>query len=129
MLTIAVLISCGEEEQLIGVPQLENSAGSTVAKSVYSALEQWGALDKIQATCFDTTAVNTGHIKGGCVLLQQLMKKKLLYLPCRHHILEVVLASVLDGVMGKTTGPQPDIFKQLQTEWPNTNKKKIKARN
>ena len=125
MLTIAVLISCGEEEQLIGVPQLENSAGSTVAKSVYSALEQWGALDKIQATCFDTAAVNTGRIKDGCVLLQQLMKKKLLYLPCRHHILEVVLASVLDGVMGKTTGPQPDIFKQFQTEWPNTNKKKI----
>ena len=35
---VAVLISCGEEEQLIAVPQLENSAGSTVAKSVYSAL-------------------------------------------------------------------------------------------
>ena len=35
---VAVLISCGEEEQLIAVPQLENSARSTVAKSVYSAL-------------------------------------------------------------------------------------------
>ena len=59
---VAILTSRGVEEQLIGAPQLENNAGSTVAKSVYSALEQWGALEKIQAMRFDTTAVNTGHI-------------------------------------------------------------------
>ena len=32
---VAVLISCREEEQLIGVPYLEKSIGSTVAKSVF----------------------------------------------------------------------------------------------
>ncbi|ESO12608.1 hypothetical protein HELRODRAFT_159175 [Helobdella robusta] len=35
--------------------------------------------------------LNTGRIKGASVLLVQLMEKKLLYLPCRHHIFEVVL--------------------------------------
>ncbi|ESN98220.1 hypothetical protein HELRODRAFT_177097 [Helobdella robusta] len=60
---VAVLISCGEEEELIGVPLLENGAGSTIAKSVYSEHGKWGALDKIQAMSFDTTAVNTGRIK------------------------------------------------------------------
>ncbi|ESN99461.1 hypothetical protein HELRODRAFT_163010 [Helobdella robusta] len=64
---VAVLISCGEEEQLIGVPLLENGAGSTIAKSVYSELGKWSALDKIQAMSFDTTAVNTGRIKEQAV--------------------------------------------------------------
>ncbi|ESO10916.1 hypothetical protein HELRODRAFT_167432 [Helobdella robusta] len=48
-----------------------------------------------------TTVGNTGRIKGACVLLEQLMEKKLLYLPCRYHILEVVLRSVFDAVMGR----------------------------
>ncbi|ESO04784.1 hypothetical protein HELRODRAFT_172457 [Helobdella robusta] len=120
---VAVLISCGEEEQLIGVPLLENGAGSTIAKSVYSELGKWGALDKIQAMYFDTTAVNTGRIIGACVSLVQLMEKKLLYLPCRHHIFEVVLKSVFDAGMGKTTGSQSDIFKKFKTEWNNIDKK------
>ncbi|ESO06019.1 hypothetical protein HELRODRAFT_160132 [Helobdella robusta] len=124
---VAVLISCGEEEQLIGVPLLENGAGSTIAKSVYSELGKWGALDKIQAMSFDTTAVNTGRIKGACVLLEQLMEKKLLYLPCRHQILEVVLRSVFDAALGKTTGPQSDIFKKFKTEWNSIDKKKFKS--
>ncbi|ESN94274.1 hypothetical protein HELRODRAFT_164082 [Helobdella robusta] len=64
---VAVLISCGEKEQLIGVPQLENGAGSTIAKSVYSELGKWGALYKIQAMSFDTTAVNSGRIKENIV--------------------------------------------------------------
>ncbi|ESO06037.1 hypothetical protein HELRODRAFT_160152 [Helobdella robusta] len=124
---VAVLISCGEEEQLIGVPLLENGAGSTIAKSVYSELGKWGALDKIQAMSFDTTAVNTGRIKGACVLLEQLMEKKLLYLSCRHHILEVVLRSGFDAALGKTTGPQSDIFKKFKTEWNSIDKKKFKS--
>ena len=54
------------------------------------------------------------------------MGEKLLYLPCRYHTLEVVLGSVFDVVMGKTTGPQPDIFKIFQTECPDVDKKKKK---
>ena len=97
-----------------------------MVKSVYSALEQWSALDKIQAMCFDTTTVNTGRIKGACVLMEQLMEKKLLHLPCRHHILEVVLGSVFDGVIGKTKDPHNRIFsKNFKLNSPIL-KKKIK---
>src|SRR5215469_9960870 len=116
---LAVLISCGEEEQLIGVPELENSKGITQAKAVFSELEQWGAVGNIKGMCFDTTAVNTGRLNGTCVLLEQLLEKNLLYLPCRHHILEVVLKSIFDCKMGSTTGPQPEIFKRFQAWWPN----------
>ena len=38
--------------------------GITQAKAVFAAVEQWGAVEKIQAMCFDTTAVNTGRLNG-----------------------------------------------------------------
>jgi len=41
------VISCGNEEQLIGVPQLENNMGITQAKAVFLAFEEWGTVDKI----------------------------------------------------------------------------------
>jgi len=39
---------------------------------------------------FDTTAANTGHRNGTCVLLEHKIGKDLLWLACRHHILEVL---------------------------------------
>ncbi|ESO05134.1 hypothetical protein HELRODRAFT_184215 [Helobdella robusta] len=40
---------------------------STIAKSVYSELGKWSALDKIQAMSFDKTVGNTGRIKEQAV--------------------------------------------------------------
>lgn len=119
---LAILISCGDEEQLIGVPVLENSTGNTQAKAVFSAIEEWGAAEKIQAMCFDTTAVNTGRHKGTCILLEHLLEKDLLYLACRHHILEIVLKEVFNYKMGTSTAPQPDIFRKFQNGWSKLDK-------
>ena len=89
-------------------------------------MKKWGAVEKIEAMCFDTTAVNTGRFKGTCVLLEQLFEKDLLYLACRHHILELILKAVFDCKMGSTTAPQPDIFKRFQTMWSKIDKRKYK---
>lgn len=124
---LAILITCGNEEQLIGVPVLDNSTGITQAKAVFSAVEQWGAAEKIQAMCFDTTAVNTGRHKGTCVVLEQFLGKNLLYLACRHHILEIVLKEVFNCKMGTSTGPQPDNFRKFQSEWSKIDKKIYKT--
>ena len=64
---LAVLISCSDEEQLIGVPQMENNKGCTQAKAVFSEVKNLGATRKIEAMCFDTTAINTGRLRGTCV--------------------------------------------------------------
>jgi hypothetical protein len=71
----------------------------------------------VAATCFDTTAANTGHRNGACVLLEQKLKKDLLHFACRHHILELVLASVFNETMGATSGPDVTIFKRFQQSW------------
>uniref|UniRef100_A0A8D9F7E9 Uncharacterized protein n=1 Tax=Cacopsylla melanoneura TaxID=428564 RepID=A0A8D9F7E9_9HEMI len=76
---------------------------------------------------FDTTASNTGRIKGACTLLENMLERDLLYLACRHHILEVVLRSVFDCKMGSTTGPHPDIFKRFSNAWRNLDHKKIEV--
>uniref|UniRef100_A0A8D8XNF0 Uncharacterized protein n=1 Tax=Cacopsylla melanoneura TaxID=428564 RepID=A0A8D8XNF0_9HEMI len=72
---LAILVSSGDEEHLISVPKLENSMGATQAKAVHEEIMEWCITDKIEAMCFDTTAVNTGRSKGACVLLERLLGK------------------------------------------------------
>jgi hypothetical protein len=53
---------------------------------------------------FDTTSSNTGVNNGSSVLLERMLKKNLLHLACRHHVLELVGEVVFSTVMGKSTG-------------------------
>jgi len=56
---------------------------------------RWGiASDLISAMCFDTTSVNTGSRDGVCVLIEAALKKHLLNLACRYHMMELVLEKV-----------------------------------
>ena len=67
---------------------------------------------------FDTTNPNTGSISGACLLLQQSLKRKLLWIPCRHHICEVVLSHVWDVLNNEPSkAPTILIFKKLQENW------------
>lgn len=120
---IAVLISYGENEQLLGVPKADRSTGEEQALAVYECLEEWGVSHTIKAMCFDTTASNTGRLKGACTILEHMLGRELLYLACRHHILEVMLRGVFECKFGPTTGPQPDIFKRFQNAWAKLDKK------
>ena len=121
---IAIAISYGDKEQLLGVPVTENSSGEEQALAVYECLQQWGLPNTVKAMCFDTTASNTGRFKGACVILQQMLGRELLHLACRHHILEIMLRGVFDTKMGSTTGPHPDIFKRFLLAWPKIDKQK-----
>lgn len=124
---LAILVSNGGEEQLLGVPPLESGTGSLQAEAVAEALNEWGLKEKVVGMCFDTTASNTGRIKGACALLEKALDKDLLYLACRHHMLEVVLRAVFDVKMGSTTGPQPEIFKRFQTFWSKIDQNKYQV--
>src|SRR5215469_8117551 len=121
---IAIAISYGHKEQLLGVPITANSYGEEQAIAVYECLYEWGLPNTVKAMCFDTTASNTGRLKGACVILEQMLGRELLYLACRHHILEIMLRGVFDKKMGSTTGPHPDIFKRFITAWNKIDKRK-----
>lgn len=93
--------------QLLGVPQLEHGTGKATADAVYKVLDEWRLVDKIEAVCTDTTSVNTGDKNGAVFLLEEKLKKTLLYLPCRHHIYELILRDIF---MTKLLKPQVQMF-------------------
>ncbi|KAE9530083.1 hypothetical protein AGLY_011545 [Aphis glycines] len=106
-----IIVSYKGIEQLLGVPELISGTGENQATAVYQALENWGLTDNVQALCCVTTASNTGRLKGACILLEQKLKRDILYLPCRHHILEIVLRSAFEIKIDIASAPDVPISK------------------
>ncbi|XP_071580212.1 uncharacterized protein [Temnothorax nylanderi] len=118
---LPVILSNNDTEQLLGVPGLQSGTGKQQASAVCETLAEWGFQNYVKALVFDTTATNTGRFNGACVLIENFLEKDLLYLPCRHHIYEIILRSVFEEKMGKTTGPNVLIFKKFQNAWSGIN--------
>ena len=72
------------------VAKLDSSSGKAQAKTVLDALHDRNLVDQAQIMCCDTTASNTGHLNGACVLLERKLERELLLFTCRHHIYELV---------------------------------------
>lgn len=123
---LPVLVTGRGKEQLLGIPAISSSSGENQASAVHHLLEEWELTEKVQALCCDTTASNMGRLKGASVMLEQKLGKDILYLPCRHHIYEVVLRSVFEERMSKSSGPNIPYFQKFQQAWPNINKTNFK---
>ena len=84
---------------LLASPVMTDGRGVTIAAKVGEVLDEWKVKkDNLTSCCFDTTAVNTGHIDGAIAHLQQALNKALLWLACRHHVAEVVLGHVFSAL-------------------------------
>ena len=123
---LAILVTFHGKEQLLGLPEIQTSAGEDQALAAYQAVQKWGLEDKIQALCCDTTPSNTGRINGACTILEKMFHRDLLYLPCRHHIYELVLRSAFDTVMSATSGPDIQLFKRFRETWSTIDKTKYR---
>ena len=108
--------------KLLCVARVEESTGKVEAEKVKEVLDNWGVAEKVIACGFDTTSANTGIHKGNCVLLQNLLQRLLLWLACRHHVLELVLAAAFIELFGVTTGPKVTLFKTLKESWESIDK-------
>ena len=42
------------------------AGGSETGKATYKVLEEWGFKENVKSCCFDTTAVNAGHLLNCC---------------------------------------------------------------
>ncbi|GBP22026.1 hypothetical protein EVAR_18667_1 [Eumeta japonica] len=104
-------------EQLLSVPKLDRGTGEPCASAVHGTILEWGLSDKVKCMCFDTTAVNSGLRNGACILLEQKMEKDMLWLACRHHILEIVLEAVVSTTLSSSSGPDILIFKRFKNYW------------
>ena len=120
---LAILVSGQDVSQLLGVPSIPSGTGISQANAVVDALNQWGISNRIVSLSFDTTASNTGIHGGSCVLIEELLARNLLYFPCRHHILELILGAAFKSCMpASSSGPEAQLFKKFQSDWPNIDK-------
>ena len=71
-----------------------------------------------------TTATNTGAINGTCHLIEQQLNRKLLHLPCRHHVYELQVAKVWSTLMTTSSGSDIPILKRFSTQWTSIDQTK-----
>lgn len=121
---IPIIVSQESGVQLLGIPPIESQTGELMAEAVYNTLTEWNVLKNIESVSFDTTGGNTGTSKGAIILLEHMMKKKLLKLACRHHVYEVILRGVFELKFGKTTAPTVQLFERFQDKWDDIDKTK-----
>ncbi|XP_074115222.1 uncharacterized protein LOC141537915 [Cotesia typhae] len=77
--------------------------------------------------CFDTTAVNTGIHHGTCKEIEKALGKELIWLPCRHHIYEIILRSAFEVYWPVSSGPNVPIFGRFKKFWDTFDKTKYKS--
>ena len=95
---LAVVLVQEEENKILDITKTSNSTGKVKAEKVKEIIDNWSVTEKIIACRFDTTAANTGLHKGACTILQQLLQRQILWMACRHHILE--------HLFGETDSPE-----------------------
>ncbi|KAE9523786.1 hypothetical protein AGLY_015846 [Aphis glycines] len=125
---LPILVSGDGVSKLLSVPKLESGTGEAISNAVIASLFDWSITDRVQSLSFDTTASNTEHINGACKLIEEKIGRKLLYLACRHHILEIVLGAIFTVCYNSpSTGPNIQIFLTFQQQWKNIDKNKFQV--
>jgi hypothetical protein len=114
---LPVFVSGLGVDQLLAVPKLGSGTGAAQADAVVNALQEWDITDRVAAMSFDTTSSNTGHISGTCTTIQQKLGRELLFLACRHHVLELLVGAVFSTCMVSTSGPVVLLFKRFGQKW------------
>ncbi|GBN18589.1 hypothetical protein AVEN_112906-1 [Araneus ventricosus] len=83
---LAVLISGVpgfKDGKLLIVP--DGTAESQTTK-MFEIVKDWSLSKNISALCSDTTTFNIGWKNAACVQLENHLRRKLLFLDCRHHM-------------------------------------------
>ena len=112
-----IVVSGLKTEKLLAIPKLPISTGEIMGNAVVQTLQDWdGVPDWLAGLCFDTTSSNTGIHTGAITVIQRAFEKRLLFLACRHHILEIISAAVYDQFF-KSSGPHIALFSRFKEQW------------
>ena len=113
----AILISGAPDHvggKLLAAPTVSDGTSLSQAEATITALEQWNCEDCVVGLCYDTTASNTGKVKGAVKRLEEMLDKKLLRLECRHHVMELIVKGVATELFGPTSGPSKKTFEEMK---------------
>ncbi|XP_074113966.1 uncharacterized protein LOC141537025 [Cotesia typhae] len=84
---------------------MNSGTADNQTSAILSTLSEWGITNYVKAMCFDTTAVNTGIHNGTCKAIEKTLGRELIWLPCRHHIFEIILRSAFEVYWPVSSGP------------------------
>ena len=108
-------------KKLLGAPETVSGTGAAEAEVVKSALTQWGMRKEVCGMVFDTTSSNSGENIGACKLIEDWVESPVLWLACRHHVHELHLKRIVQGVTGLTKDPGVALFRRLKAQWHTLN--------
>ena len=105
--------------KLLGTPRLVNGKGITCAYAVVEAVEGKNVKAFITMVSFDTTGANSGKDEGAIVYIQLLLEKPLLWLACRHHMIELIMKHVFEALdFEPSTSPEIKLFSRFREVYP-----------
>lgn len=109
------------------VPPLNHGTGILQAEAILRALQKWDLVETVEAVCCDTTNSNLGPKGGAAPLLEKYLQKDLLWMACRHHIMEIILGACFALKISTTTQPDVPEFKKFHKDWSSVQTKKLKS--
>jgi hypothetical protein len=130
---IAVSITSPEFEdmndRLLGILPSSSGRAADQVLLIHNLLEYYEVIDDLFAVCCDTTSTNTGRRGGIIHLLTEVIKKPLLWLLCRHHIIEIHISHVMKTLFAPTKGPDRKIYRSFREQWEKYREDIRKAEN
>ena len=107
---LPIVVSGLDIEKLLGIPEIPAGTGAQMGQKVVEFIHEWpGVEEHLAGLCFDTTASNTGSHNGAITVIQKSMNQRILFLACRHHILEICANAVFDAFF-VSKGPNIELF-------------------
>ena len=117
-----VVVSGDTGMKLLGAPALppktQGKAGDVIATATMKLLDEWGCTESIVSMVFDTTSTNTGRLTAGCISIQKMLGRSLIWAACRHHGGERVIVWGWDGLeIEDSTGPEVTVFQRIRSNF------------
>ena len=85
---VAVVVSWKKKEMLLGAPNIPSGTEKAHVNVCIKLLYKWNIAEQIRRLVFDTTASNTSINTGACTLIEKGLGRELVWVACRHHIME-----------------------------------------
>ena len=93
----------GELTSLLGIPEAPGGKGRQEFEVLKSTMESRNIEpSQVVGLVFDTTLSNTGEWEGVCSLLSEYFKLPILWVACRHHIMELRVKWFIISQTGQT---------------------------
>lgn len=124
---LAIVVSGVDVQKIITIAKMNNETGLVISDTVFQHISEWNLLKQLIGICTDTTASNTGIHIGSVILFQQLLKRNILYLACRHHVFELIIGAIFIALFGDTKSSSPEIFETFRRDWHHVDQKLFKV--